>query len=148
MQARLIIGICCLMVFVRVEGVAAQENLLYPLTRDTLNQYADSLTLTGKIEYYSGVSPQCGSICTSSVLVFRLTEQSPDYPHSHIYVAFTCFHRINKKDRNKTMRIIVKKIAMDDRSCFWEERRTNPFDTKGVPFYHLVGYAVEGKHGH
>jgi hypothetical protein len=127
-----------------VENAIAQENLLYPFTRDTLNQYADSLTLTGKIEYYSGVAPQCGIMCTAAVLVFKLTEQSQNYPHSHVYVAFTCSHTVSKKDRKKTILVKLKKIAIDDYSCFWQERR-NPFDTKGWPFYHLVGYTVQSK---
>lgn len=138
--ARVIFFVCTGVLLLTAQEAAGQQQPAYWLTRDTFNRYADSLVVKGRIIKYSGLYPQCGTACTSETFIFHLTEKCPDYPYPDVYVAFTCGYKV-KDLLNDTVKLTLTKIALNDHRCFWEETfGTNPFDTKGLPFYELMEY--------
>src|SRR5206468_10216628 len=59
------------------------------VTRDTLNQYPDSLLIEGKIvDYSDGAS--CGGFCESGSLKIQLQQNNNSYSHTYIYVLVPC----------------------------------------------------------
>ncbi len=110
----------------------------YPITRDTFNKFRDNLRITGEIVAYSSLYPQCGVECGCATLKVRLSEKNKKYPYEYIYVAFTCFDRLAEKNLKGKISMKLKKIAVSDHSCFWEEAPINNFNTMDLPFYQLI----------
>ena len=135
--------VCTGVLLLAAERAAGQEPRAYWLTRDTFNRFADSLLVKGKIVQYSGLYPQCGAACSSETFIFHLTEPCTAYPYPDVYVAFTCDYKIEKVLKD-TLTIKIEKIGLKDHRCFWDETfGTNPFDSKGLPFYELMSYHVK-----
>jgi len=105
----------------------------YPIVRDTLNQFPDSLIVEGEIaDYITGVS--CGVFCGSGALKIKLTKANAKYAHDFLFIGVPCFSEC--PDTFKTRKIwTVSKISLTDHSCYWTEVPVNKFDSKGTPFY-------------
>ncbi len=108
----------------------------YPITRDTLNHFPDSLAIEGEIvDYVTGVS--CGVFCGCGTIKIKLIRQYPHYPYEFLFVAVPCFNKF--PDGFKTRKIWkVIEIPLNDHSCYWTEVPVNIFDSKGIPFYTLT----------
>lgn len=117
-----------------------QYESYYPLTRDTLNRFPDSIVIVGRIVKYSGLYPSCGTTCSSEQLVVELSEKNSAYPYPLIYIAFTCFDLIEEKELLQTIRMKIEKIVLQDDGCFW---RSTSFDSNGMPYYNLISHSVK-----
>ncbi len=137
---RLIFIVSILQVSISANG---QTIYLYPIVRDTLNIFEDSIEIEGYIVNISGFHPQCGVMCTSEKIEVKLTKKSTNYPYPYAYVAFTCFHRISEDEVDKILRLKLKKIEISDHSCFWTESKFNPINSYGFPFYQLLDHSVK-----
>jgi hypothetical protein len=105
----------------------------YPITRDTLNQYPDSVLIQGiMVDFTQGIS--CGYFCGCGTIKVRLTEKVESYQKPFIYVAHPC--RIDMTDElTKVRSWTLYKLPMNDTRCYWTEVPMNKFDTSGLPFY-------------
>ncbi|HEV2481037.1 MAG TPA: hypothetical protein VGS79_15275 [Puia sp.] len=55
----------------------------YPITRDTLNKYPDSIVVDGKIVDYT-LGLNCGCVCGCGTLKIKLRQKPPDYAKAYI----------------------------------------------------------------
>src|SRR5262245_29428681 len=94
----------------------------YPITRDTLNAYPDSLMIEGKlVDYTLGLT--CGVFCGCGTLKVILTKQNYYYAYDYIYVGVPCFSFVPNELMAKTKWILYK-LPFNDNSCFWTEAPT------------------------
>jgi hypothetical protein len=105
----------------------------YPITRDTLNQFPDSLSIYGKlVDFTLGVS--CGYFCGCGTMKIKLTRPNEAYKYEYLYIAFACFNLLPKEIRKRRQWAIYK-LPLDDMRCYWTEIPMNKFDTGRLPFY-------------
>jgi len=110
----------------------------YPITRDTLNAFPDSIIVEGKlIDYTIGFS--CGVFCGCGTLKIKLAKQYDNYKQAFIYVGVPCLNVLPKELKEKTKWTLYK-LSISDNRCFWTEVPMNKFDTKGLPFYIFTKY--------
>jgi len=107
----------------------------FPITRDTLNQFPDSLMVEALLSDYTMGIP-CGLFCGCGTLKLKLTNTSSIYKYNDVYVAIGCFYELTKDIEEKT-RWMLYKILLNDNACFWTSFTINKFNTKGLPFYTL-----------
>ena len=113
----------------------------YPITRDTLNKFPDSLIIEGNVvDYITGVS--CGIFCGCGTLKIKLIKANNLYSQEYIYIGVPCFNEFSKGLKTKTI-WKLSKLPLDDKSCFWTEVPVNKFDTKGLPFYTILEYSIQ-----
>lgn len=105
----------------------------YPITRDTLNRYPDSLIVEGSMTDYNLGVP-CGVLCGCGAIKIKLTDPHPLYKELFIYVGMPCFNKLPDSLKQKQTWALYK-IPINDTACFWTEAPVNKFDSKGVPFY-------------
>jgi len=106
----------------------------YPITRDTLNQYPDSLEVEGLMVDYSLLGFPCGYFCGCGAIKIKLISANPLYKEEFIYVGMPCFNVLPDLTRQQK-KWKVYKIPLKDNSCYWTEVPINKFDSKGIPFY-------------
>ena len=110
----------------------------YPITRDTLNIFPDSIIVEGKlIDYTIGLS--CGIFCGCGTFKIKLAKQYDNYKHTFIYIGVPCLNVLPKGLKKKNNWTLYK-LPINDNRCFWTEVPMNKFDTKGLPFYTLTKY--------
>ncbi len=110
----------------------------YPIIRDTLNAFPDSIIVEGKlIDYTIGVS--CGVFCGCGTFKIKLAKQYDNYKHAFIYVGVPCLNVLPKGIKKKGNWTLYK-LPLTDNRCFWTEVPMNKFDTNGLPFYTLTRY--------
>jgi hypothetical protein len=107
----------------------------FPITRDSLHIYPDSLKVTGTVVDYTLGS--CRYFCGCGALKLKLHTKVAGYPFEHIHVAIPCFNELTKEIADKTEWSLYE-IPMNDLRCFWTEWPRNKFPTFGVPFYVLA----------
>lgn len=117
--------------------INAQKTKFYPITRDTLNTFSDSLLIKGRVVDYT-YGPACGIVCSSGFLKINLLNKNRFYAWQFIYVGVPCMTIDIAKKMSKKTTWVLRKISLNDKSCFWTEAPMNKFDTKGLPFYQLV----------
>lgn len=106
----------------------------YPLTRDTLNTYPDTLIIEGKL-IDATIAFHCGNLCTSGTLKIEVLKWNARYKHPYIYVAIPCMASL--PEEYKTRKIWkLRKLQLNNTECFWSGA-VNKFDTTGIPFYLL-----------
>lgn len=106
----------------------------YPLTRDTTGKFPKQLFVTGKIvDITTGTS--CGVLCGCGTIKVKLSDALMDYNYTYVFIAIPCFN-VNSIDfLNKTIKIKVDLLDIDNKDCFWNEAPMNKIDSKGIPFY-------------
>jgi hypothetical protein len=105
----------------------------YPITRDTLNQYPDSVTIQGVlVDFTQGIS--CGKFCGCGTIKVKLTQKSGIYQERLFFVGHPCFIKMTDELTNEHSWTLYK-LPMDDTRCYWTGVPMNKFNTKGLPFY-------------
>jgi hypothetical protein len=105
----------------------------YPITRDTLNIFPDSLLVDGEVVDYN-IGRPCGIFCGCGAIKIRLTKPNPNYPFDFIFLGIGCMDEFPEKlSTRKTWSL--SKIQLNDHSCFWTEDPNSKFDSNGLPFY-------------
>ena len=108
----------------------------FPITRDTLDQFPDSLAIEAKlVDYTLGIS--CGYLCGCGTLKLTLTKKEGLYPYDKIYVGVPCLTILPTEWKRKKKWTLYK-LPLNDKTCFWTEATMNKFDTKGLAFYTLT----------
>jgi hypothetical protein len=108
----------------------------FPLTRDTSNQFPDSLLVNAKLIDYT-IGPPCGLFCGCSTLKLKLTKNNSFYKYDNVYVAIPCLGVLSKDLKEKT-RWTLYKIPLNYHACYWTGVTANKFDTKELPIYTLT----------
>jgi hypothetical protein len=108
----------------------------YPITRDTLGIYPDSLVVIGGLIDYS-LAFSCGVWCSCGALKIRVEQNMGGYDQENVFVAVPCMISL-PPEFLKLRKWIFYKIKSDDNRCYWTELPINKFDTKGIPFYTLT----------
>ena len=107
----------------------------YPITRDTLNIFPDSIIIEGElIDYTLGFS--CGVLCGCGTLKIKLAKKDDSYKQAFIYVGVPCLNVLPNELKKKTNWTLYK-LPLNNNRCCWTEVPMNKFDTKGLPFYTL-----------
>lgn len=107
----------------------------YPITRDTLNSFPDSVIIEGELIDYS-IGLTCGTICGSGALKVKVIKPSQVYKPAYIFVVVPCLSNVPNELKRK-IRWELSKLQFNDDRCFWAEGPVNKFDTNGIPFYVL-----------
>ena len=105
----------------------------YPITRDTLNRYPDSLIVEGIMTDYN-LGIKCGVLCGCGAIKIQLTDPHLLYKEAFVYVGVPCFGEMTDSLEKKQQWKLYK-IPINDTACVWTEVPRNKFDSKGVPFY-------------
>jgi hypothetical protein len=107
----------------------------YPITRDTLNKYPDSLIIAGNVVDYSSGYP-CELTLACGTLKIKITAGNTLYKEPFIYVAVPCLNIIPDSLKNKNNWVLYK-LPVADFSGYWNAV-INKFDTQGQPFYTMT----------
>jgi hypothetical protein len=99
----------------------------YPITRDTLNKYPDSITIDGRIVDYT-LGATCGYFCGCGTLKIRISQKMAGYAKDYVYVAVPCLSFLSDSLKNQRHWVLFK-IALNDQTCFWTALPVNKFDT-------------------
>ena len=119
----------------RVPTITLSSAHNFPITRDTLNKFPDSVEIEAILADYT-LGTSCGILCGCGSLKMRVTKKNELYREEFIYVGMPCFNSKEMvKEFEKSKKLKLYKISMNDKRCYWTEVPMNKFDTKGLPFY-------------
>jgi len=106
----------------------------FPILRDTTGTFPKQLEVVGKIvDITSGLS--CGVSCGCGTIKVELKKPIQEYKSANVFIAIPCFNANAIDFLDKSIKIKLELLSLNNDDCFWNEAPMNNIDSKAFPFY-------------